>query len=310
MSKSSSCTIVSLVIFLIVLTGCGNMEERESAAMRSAAAVVTADKPPAAALNQLSGLSEQLYAAAQEGNRQLAYTYANRLQQTSVQKVLRKLGTVEGWREFDHSVAKLKRTLEHKGAGMNGYMDAARLKLAVDALYRPEAPLWMQYDRLLREDWTRMRQAWKSSSSSRIGAAGASLSVYRMRVERLEIAALMGQRDEQVRELQAHVRHMGQLLEAADDGAAGLEPARIDAVFSALEESVNALFDHAIDADSKVQAAIPVPPVSSNGERLTLLFIAAFVLLILGYTVWRKYAYELEHGSPAPGKGNHTAGRK
>lgn len=296
--KSAIRLVMGLFIVLFVTAGCGNRLESADAAL-SRAGYGGADKQPVERnqLNQLNQLSEQLYTAAQAGNRQLAYTHINRLQLAAGKASIRRLGTAAGWRAFDNSVKKLKSILERKKAGSEGYIVAAKLKLAVDAISMPNSPLWLQYHEVIVDDWTRMRKAWQASSDSRISGAAASLHVYRMHVERLEIAALMGHKDKPLMLLQEQLHHMGQLLDAAH--GASIEPYRILAAFSALEETAAWLFDEALAAEAELGAGIPFHQSISVEEWLALFFIAGFILVILAYAIWRKYAYEQAHGSPA-----------
>lgn len=298
MQKSAIRLAMGLFILLLVTAGCGNRQESAEAAS-SRAGHAESDKQPADQnqLNQLNQLSEQLYTAAQDGNRQLAYTFINRLQQAAGKASIRRLGTAQGWDAFDKNVAKLRDTLGRKKAGSKEYIVAAKLKLAVDAITRPDSPLWLQYHEVVQDDWTRMRKAWQASSDSRFSGAAASLAVYRMHVERLEIAALMGQKDKPLTLLQDQLQHMGQLLDAAHGES--IEPYRILAAFSALDETAAWLFDEALAADAELGPRIPYHESISIEEWLTLLFITGFILVILAYAIWRKYAYEQGHGSPA-----------
>ncbi|CAH1218309.1 hypothetical protein PAECIP111893_04390 [Paenibacillus plantiphilus] len=297
MQKSAIRLVMGLFIVLFVTAGCGNRLESADAAL-SSAGYGGADKQQSGALNQLNQLSEQLYTAAQAGNRQLAYTHINRLQLAAGKASIRRLGTTAGWRAFDNNVKKMRDILERKKAGSEGYIVAAKLKLAVDAISRPDSPLWLQYHEVLVDDWTRMRKAWQASSDSRMSGAVASLHVYRMHVERLEIAALMGHKDKPLMLLQEQLHHMGQLLDAAY-GANSIESYRILAAFSALEETSAWLFDEALAAEAELGAGIPFHQSISVEEWLALFFIAGFILVILAYAIWRKYAYEQAHGSPA-----------
>lgn len=305
MTKSAIRLIAALFILfpaiIAAAAGCVIKQEKAEAGPRNA--VIVQEDEQSAALNQFNQLSEQLYAAVQEGNRQLAYTSIIRLEQAAAKAAIRKLGTVQGWNEFDNSVRKMKERLARKKTGSDDYYASARLKLAVDAVTRPDSPLWLQYYKVLGDDWTRMRQAWQSLSDSRVNGALASLHVYRMHVERLEIAALMGQKEKPLALLQAELHRTGQLLEAARE-AGGMEAGRMNAAFTALEEAAQRLFGEALAAEAELQQpVIPFHQRIAAGEWLTLALIGGFVLLILAYSVWRKYAYEQAHGSPAANKG-------
>jgi hypothetical protein len=193
--------------------------------------------------------------------------------------------------------------LSRQGASLKWYGQAARLKLATDALIEPGAPLWLQYEDVLHDDWSRMRQAWRLQSENHAAAALAALKVYSEHVQRIELAALMQRPAVLVTSLQGQIQYTERILESIRRDGGNSEA--VMAAFDSLDQAASRLFGRKNDVVTITGPAggITAPNTGGTiGEQLAVLFISAFVMSILGFAGWRKYAYERHHGVPAQPK--------
>ncbi|MFC5650786.1 sporulation protein YpjB [Paenibacillus solisilvae] len=284
---------------LLLLTGGCGVHDSDTAA-RVTVSDVLPDKP-GTALQQLNQLAEQLYAAANEENRQLAYSIIGRLEGVSADGSLRRIGTIQGWAAFDHSVKDAKLAIAQSGTSSTWYMQAARLKLASDVLLRPEAPLWLQYEGVLRDDESRLLQAWHTQLEGHADAAVVSLHILKEHFERVEVAALMQREASQLALLKGRIDYTERLLSFAR-GEAEMNSASVPQAFQALTAARSQLFaSQSNSATAAVQSApgsIAYAEQRAAGEQLAILYISAIIMGILAFAGWRRFAYEQRHGTP------------
>ncbi|SDW29944.1 sporulation protein YpjB [Paenibacillus sp. CF384] len=290
MRSSTFFALLCSVVIIVLLSGC-NLSTYAAGNLAKPASTLEPDsdqKPNAIA--QLSALSDQIYTAAYGSNRQLVYTLLQRLETISAAKAVRESGTAAGWAAFDESMALAKDALLQKQASRLWYTQAARLKLAGDALNRPKVPLWLQYEGVLREDEQRIRTAWQMQSEGRAEAASVTLGIYKEHVERFEVAALMQRDEESLRQLKEQMMYAEQVLVGVDGGTASPEAVLI--ALSGLEHAANQVFKR---ADGEAAIAEVIPPGTTVGSlrngraQIAEMFIAAFVMAILALAGWRKY---------------------
>ncbi|WP_165822499.1 sporulation protein YpjB [Paenibacillus montanisoli] len=297
MRASSLFALLCSAVIIGLLSGC---QLATHAAVKSAKPAFEADQP-SNALEQLSSLSDEIYTAAYGSNRQLVFTLLQRLETVSSSQDVRSSGTQAGWKAFDSSMAKAKKALLQKNESRQWYTQAARLKLASDALNRPRVPLWLQYEGVLREDEQRLRTSWLMQSEGNAEAAAASLDIYREHVERFEVAALMQREEASVRHLQNQMTYAKQVLSGANEGLA--HPDAVMIALDGLEQAANAVFKQG-DGEAALAEAIPpgatIGSLRSGRAQLAEMFMAAFVMVILSLAGWRKYNQQQPQGLPFP----------
>ncbi|MCQ6558008.1 sporulation protein YpjB [Paenibacillus mendelii] len=254
-------------------------------------------------------LADQVYAAANAGNRQLAYSMVNRLEQAAAKPEIRNIGNLPGWEAFDRSLRDARQALSDD-KGNAAYLQAARLKLAADALFR-KAPLWLQYREVLKNDLVRMRQAWSAQGIDRPAAALANLNVLQLHSKRIEVAALMGRPQEQVRAFYDQIERTERILAFASSHK---EHKRlVEGAFIALDQTVEALFvTNAAVAEAPLPAMLPqtIRDARRGKEQLATMYISAFVLGVLGYAGWRRYRFDQNHGAAYPPTGFSDEARR
>ena len=72
-------------------------------------------------LEQVNQLSEQLYSAANEENRQLAYSLIGRSETVAADSGIRRSGMVQGWTAFDQSLEDAKLAIVQTGTSSSWY---------------------------------------------------------------------------------------------------------------------------------------------------------------------------------------------
>ncbi|UVI32417.1 sporulation protein YpjB [Paenibacillus spongiae] len=293
-------SIVALLLGALLTVAAGGHGWDKASAAAGIPASKEAGATNAGAEVSVVQLADRLYAAVNAGNRQLAYSTINRLQQAAAKPVIRQAGKQPGWAAFDRSILDARQALS-EGKGNEAYLQAARLKLAADALFR-KAPLWLQYREVLKNDMVRIRQAWHSQGVNPSEAALATLSVLQLHAKRIEIAALMGQPEKQVSALYDQIKRTERTLVLASNTQSNKR--LVEGSFSALEKTVDALFgsDGAAAVDALLNSTLPqtIGESRRGREQLATMYISAFILGVLGYVGWRRYRFDQNHGSSYP----------
>ncbi|MBW7456493.1 sporulation protein YpjB [Paenibacillus sepulcri] len=256
-----------------------------------------------ASLESLEMLSEAFYTAANNGNRQLSYTLLSRIRQAAKSSEIRQLGSQTGWKSWDQSVNKVMEDLTYNRTSPEWINEAARMKLAVDVLINPTAPLWLQYEDVLQDDLRRVHLAWKSQGNDHALAALQQLETYSRHIDRIEMAALMQRPELLNTHLQSSLDYIRHMLEASRQASGGT-PA-VSTALASLEEAASSLFG--IDeAEAAINQHLPVMPDDVGrapvSEQLAVLYISAIVMGILAFAGWRRYAFEQKHGTAIPAK--------
>ncbi|MFD0711181.1 sporulation protein YpjB [Paenibacillus sp. GCM10027626] len=279
-----------LTVILITSAACSDASARVMAKQTNS----LLQEKTKSGMKQLNTLADQLYMAANEGNRQVAFSAIVRLEKAAGDMLLRQTGQAAGWKSLEQSIAAAKKQL-NKNLGKGAFMQAARVKLAVDALQQ-QSPLWLQYKTVLQDDLARAR---------RLPAVNAItlVEMFQQHVERIEVAALMTRPPEQIEELQEQILNTKQVLRyAADDPA---QSHLVGYALTVLEQSAMALFasPSAAGDDAAAVIAAPLPP---NGEPiparelLMTMFLASLVMGVLGFVGWRKFRQDELYSTSLP----------
>ncbi|MFC4103700.1 sporulation protein YpjB [Paenibacillus xanthanilyticus] len=307
MRRTIGATIV-LAAILMITAGCASDWVRTTSVHESAhtyARTVGGDKA--------IKIADELYNAANKGDRQHAYSALVQLERESKRDEVRSMGTLKGWQAFDASIQSAKKAFTQKPNGEEAYLQAARLKLAIDALYR-SSPLWLQYQDVIQEDLERLRQAWVIEWEDRASAELAALNVLRIHAERVEVAALLERPEADVSHFQDLMNRMEYaIVYAAKSSGAKERNRNLDRVWLELQNSADVLFNDnaatktasgelsdaaaAGPAPTRIMPPVPAAPVR---EQLATMFIAAFVMGVLAFVGWQRYKFEESHGASYP----------
>lgn len=236
---------------------------------------------PQSKWDALASWTEGFYQASVEENRQLAYGYVLKMKAAAADRELRSYGTPEGWAVLDERLNAAQALIERGAFAYTWREEAARLKLAVDALSRERKALWRQYERLLREDMSRLHKAWLQGGEKGNEAAAAALRQLEGHVLRLEAAAAFGKEPARVSVLKERIRYTEKLLEAAPGGRTEANRTLTEGSLVLLGDAVDRLFA------SGAQSAAVKPAGGPSWQWTAML--AVIVLAGLFYTGWHKF---------------------
>ncbi|OBZ17548.1 MULTISPECIES: sporulation protein YpjB [Bacillales] len=273
--------IIPFVICIVMTIGYAGSVWGNSAPLSQYAPLLSSS--PYKQLQRLDDMASSLYEAANTNNRQTSYQYVQQLQRVIEGGLRQTMGNEEGW----SAMAQDARTIEHtlvSGAGSSSWlMEAARIKLAADALIRPEHALWLQYESVMLDDLSRVEKAWKRQTGDGAIAARASMTGLQEHAKRIEPAIRMLYGGMLEAELTERILYTNKLLEANVHNITN--DAMIDRSLKALKESLVRLFDQS-GRENSLPAVAAIP--TSNPLSWTL-FLGALISAILTYSGWRKY---------------------
>ena len=248
-----------------------------------------ADRSPLKKLVLLEEWTNGLYQASVDENRQLAYTYALRIQSLSLEPELRRIGQPTGWGRIDDHIQSVVHSLNNGELSPVWREDASKLKLAVDALAAGRKSLWLQYERLLHEDINRLQKAWQRGGSEGAEAAAAALSQLRLHVSRMEAAAAVTEQPERVRTLLDRIRYAEKLIAA---------PEQTDSQ-RMLAEGAFVLIGDAVDRMFENHTTIVHAQAVGSPSWQWMFMLTTIVLSALVYTAWRKFR-AMQQALPVP----------
>ncbi|MCA0754389.1 hypothetical protein KP806_04960 [Paenibacillus sp. N4] len=236
-------------------------------------------------LSRLDELAGSLYHAANINNRQAGYAYLQQLQRL-LEGGQRPGGMNEGWEFMKLDSDAIGRALVSGDAAAGWTREAARLRLAADALVRPDHALWLQYESLMLDDLSRVEKAWKRQTGDGAEAARAALGSLQSHADRIEpaVAILFGSMH--AAELKGRIRYTNQLLESGT-----MSPSSEHLVNQSLK-SLNASVIRLFDRSGSVEVEPAVAPIAAANPIKWTLMLGAVISAVLTYTGWRKYKAE------------------
>jgi sporulation protein YpjB len=192
-------------------------------------------------------------------------------------------GNRDGWEAMKQDADAIKLKLTGSGTESVWFQEAARIRLAADALSRPDHALWLQYESVMLDDLSRLEKAWKRQTGDAAEAARASMNSFQEHAERIEPAIDLMYGSMRNAELKERIQYTNQLLDSAkaDSG----NEAMVEQSLKALKGTVSRLFEQ-----GGATAAMPAiaPPAAAHPLGWTL-FLGAIISAVLTYSGWRKY---------------------
>ncbi|MGG4142818.1 sporulation protein YpjB [Paenibacillus algorifonticola] len=239
--------------------------------------------------------AHSLYKASYADNRQAGYKYVQQLERLLPQLETGIEGRPAGWAKLQQSIRAVSDELLSKKQSVAWMESSARIHLTADAMLRPASGLWMQYERVMLEDVSRVRKAWKRPYEERADAARAVMDNLSAHLALVEGPAFMLRPEGRAKELQERIRYTNVLLSAGpkDQAQAG----RVDEALTQLGAAVSRLFTD--KPQTIVEEPALAPPASANPVSWTLL-LGAIIMAVLAYKSWRKYKQQPYGIKPLP----------
>lgn len=273
--------IIPFVVCIVMTIGYANLVWGSGASLQAFASRLTPD--PSKQVQRMDNIASSLYEAAYTNNRQAAYQYVQQLQQLVDGELKYAAGNAEGWQAVERDANTIEKTLVKGSLGTSWFVEAARIKLTADALARPNNALWLQYEKIMLDDISRVEKAWKRQTDDGAIAARAVMISLEKHADRIKPAVSMMYGSKHGTELMERIQYTNRLLEASRKDKNNV--ASINRSMLELKDTLTRMFNqNQLEADVPVVAAVPI----SNPLRWTLL-LGAFISAILTYTGWRKY---------------------
>ncbi|GGF88965.1 sporulation protein YpjB [Paenibacillus abyssi] len=256
------------------------------AAARTVAVPVSVDSALQQHAVRLAAISDELYQAASDGNKQLTYYNLSRLRRLTADPSVRQLGSKQGWTAAEETIRQLSDALQYGKLNGDARADGAKLMLAFDALSSGERALWISYHEIMQDDLNRLIKAWQRQTDDRTEAAVAALKTLSGHIELIVPAALMQRDPMLVQALQETYQYTLSLLNAGQSGR--LERLWMDNSLAALSQAVDLVF---YDSEGETIEPVLSPIYGGMPWRWTIV-IGLLIISVLMYVGWQKYRFE------------------
>lgn len=248
---------------------------------------------PYEALYRLDETGASLYGAANDNNRQVAYAQVQKLKKGLDNEFVRSYGVEEGWEKLKADLRTIDAALASGAPSAEWREQAARVRLALDAVAQGSGSLWFQYKRLLQDDVQLIGQALKRSTDDRKAAAEAALALLgsmSAHVNRIEPAAAMSGQGLRMEELKQRMAYSGKLIELTRTESASASVAAVRSALGSLDgakAAIDGIFITDVAADAAAMPAIS-PPTAVYPLQWSF-FLGTLISAVLTFVGWRKY---------------------
>jgi len=278
--------IIPFVITVMMTIGCiaaAASGTNHSYITASSSAVIAGDESKL--LERMNESAAALYEAVYADNRQAAFLYLQRLQRQLDAMADNGWSNEPKWHSLREDTEAIAYSLA-KGKPLAEWINAvARLKLTMDAAVLKERALWVNYEKVMQDDFDRLNKAWSRQTIDRSSAALAAMKSLEEHAERIKPAAASVVGERSAAELMERIRHTKSLLAANEQGISNAS--QIDKSLGALAATIEMLFK-TVKQNELPAAALPV----AAGNPLSWsFFLGAVISAVLTYTGWRKYKH-------------------
>jgi hypothetical protein len=258
------------------------------AAATAAPTELTASSSTNTTWQRVQRSADAIYEAATDGNRQTAY-FAGQLLSSQLRGLIMDDGNYNAnqWQETYEEVKLMLDNIEKGKTAVVWRVQAIRIELAVDAagaetIGLPAGAMWLQYEPVIHEDISRIRQAINMRNTKAYASAAALLNTLQEHVNRIAIAAAIANKSAEISALQNSVTYMSRLLDAGERGA--IAASLSQQVLVPVEAASAALFS---TKDMREQPVIA--PIGGGVPHRWIFGISSLISSLLAYVSWRKY---------------------
>jgi sporulation protein YpjB len=236
------------------------------------------------AVSAFRSAADSLYDALTKGNRLEASRSLTAAERAFRALPMTTIPTAEGVEALAGSVAEMKRAWAALQPDEQRLERAAgALRLAADALARPEEPMWLQYKPLLLDDADRLAAELNGNAAAPSGQALAALERIQTRYALIRAAALLTREPSAVERADSVIRYAERVMKADKPN-----PALLAGIADPVRQALAALFP----AQSEPQTAVPALMPPTWGFAAT---IGSFIVTILSWAGWRRFRYDRAH---------------
>lgn len=273
--------IVPFVICIVMTIGSAGAVWGDSAALSPYISILSTS--PYKQLSRLDETANALYEAANTDNRQAGFLHVQQLERMIKGELKGKSGKMEGWAAIEQDARAIEQTITSSDTSSGWLKEAARIRLATDALVRPEHALWLQYESVMLDDLSRVEKAWKRQTGDGAIAARATMNSLQEHAERIEPAISMIYGSMHGAELIERIRYTNQLLESKKSSP--LNEVMINHSLKALNNAIVKMFDHG----GRAEVVPAIAPLATANPLSWTFFLGAIISAVLTYSGWRKY---------------------
>jgi sporulation protein YpjB len=261
-----------ILVFAALLTGCG-----EKASVPESEETREQDMENAQNIEKMNRTAEALYLHTRDGNMELALNELERLENEMTQVRFSGITKIEGLEALTDTVVRAKREFHSvKFSRHKGLLEAAKIRLAVDALNHAKEPMWLQYYKVIKED------------IGKIGSAAAdkngelTLSAFQRLHERYQIirpSALITRDVAVVTQADSFFTYLKKKLEQNP-----IDFKSLDSDVVQLHGVIGLLFQ-------KKNEPAYVPVIDQRQPIYWTFGIGSTIVLVLTFVGWRKFRY-------------------
>ncbi len=188
------------------------------------------------------------------------------------------------WQALSKEAMKLSEQLASGVTEANWHESVSRLKLAADALTRPEKALWLQYKPLIENDIERSKLEVQSQVSSPGAVASGSLISLSNKWQRISLAASYTNNAFIIDAVNIRLEHTKKLMAEAPFSSNKKKNEMLTSL-TALKAALMELFP---EQNEQAVIAHIIEPTESNAVAWAML-LGALITTVLAYHAWRKY---------------------
>jgi sporulation protein YpjB len=277
--------LVCLFCLALTLAGCGKAPAvpgkapKITAEDQPAVGFAKADKEQRQKLTLLGETADKMYRYATEGNVLEARNQLIAIGDQVTRIRFDSIATVEGLNALTELLTEAKRTYNAvQSSDAQIQWDAARIRLATDAMTHPNEPMWKQYGKLIFNDLSRLDAAVGNYDKTAIEAPWADLQQHYATVRPSLLLCLSPDQVERSDSLFTFLRN--QLR--ADE----LRSAELQTGLAELRATFAPIFG--ID-----DAAAFMPELGKKQPLLWSLSIGSSIVIVLAYTAWRMFGDQM-----------------
>jgi sporulation protein YpjB len=268
---------LAIGLFAVLAAACGSSQEQARPEAKAAPSKQSVQIAPgdAAKLEQLAAMADEMYKLTMKGSYLEARsklldmgTQATRIHYDGVT-------SIEGVHALTQTITEAQRTFNKVNFDENeGKLQAAKLKLATDALTHRNEPMWLQYDKVLQEDMTALSAGIRNGEAKAVQDAVSALKSHFGVVRPAVLISKEAQMVERIDSLLAFLSNQS--------AASPLPKGNLENGTAQLQKAFDELF-------GKKDASAYLPITDHRRPILWSIVIGSVIATILAYSAWQMF---------------------
>ncbi|WP_166239422.1 sporulation protein YpjB [Paenibacillus turpanensis] len=292
MKRSLACsTLVVIVSLSILLSGCTTVKEPPDPRQNPADQI---DQEQAAAVNWLDRTAQSFYRTASDGNAQEAREQLQLLESGIRKLRFEGVTSVEGMQALTTVVSDAKRTFNSADFNVDeGFVRAAQVRLAVDALTHKSQPMWHQYYKVMKDDVRGLEKALETPEAVQLRELIVNADNH-YRIIRPSVLISKSPTEAETMDSLFKALHTFSTQENS-------KPEQLKPIVGQLSSEIDRLFGK---GTSDKDAFAPVNPPASPFMLISI--IGSIIVSVLTYVGYRRYQVERDFVQVKTGRGRQN----